>query len=368
MAIADELTKLETNRANIVAAINNKGGELADNAGLAACPEAIEQLGNAGGATYWTGHVDEAGLRYIGWDDEDIALFKNAICWDEEYDYLFVVPEKNKQLWDNVDKVIYEGRQYAVYSSLIELFEKNNPNYRYLPPTRFENSYGVFSEYKNIIATPILDFTGTVNNRFQLRNCSSLYHIALKNCNTDCQGSDMITSYYEFGSDTPSFVSPKGKLNNKRLGYFSYKNIVAPIFKASLVSDVARANISSYKCEITIPSNIKSASYLLCQPACIELEIGESSSLAGITSVNNMPTSSGNPIGMMCAAVFKNVKNILELILKGIPNYTADSYPMYFESGSTVTDDAAGTLQSLVEQCQAMGWAIYNLTINPYTE
>ena len=55
------------------------------------------------------------------------------------------------------------------------------------------------------------------------------------------------------------------------------------------------------------------------------------------------------------------------MMLRGIPNYTADSYPMYFENGSTVTDDAAGTLQSLVEQCQAMGWAIYNLTINSYT-
>ena len=51
MAIADELTKLENNRANIVAAINSKGGGLADNAGLAACPEAISQLGNAGGET-----------------------------------------------------------------------------------------------------------------------------------------------------------------------------------------------------------------------------------------------------------------------------------------------------------------------------
>ena len=38
MAIADELTILEANRANIVAAINSKGGELAENAGLAACP------------------------------------------------------------------------------------------------------------------------------------------------------------------------------------------------------------------------------------------------------------------------------------------------------------------------------------------
>ena len=48
MAIADELAKLEANRANIVAAINSKGGELANNAGLAACPEAIAAIKSGG--------------------------------------------------------------------------------------------------------------------------------------------------------------------------------------------------------------------------------------------------------------------------------------------------------------------------------
>lgn len=48
MAISDELTKLEANRANIVAAINSKGGELAENAGLAACPEAIAAIKSGG--------------------------------------------------------------------------------------------------------------------------------------------------------------------------------------------------------------------------------------------------------------------------------------------------------------------------------
>ena len=66
MAIADELTKLENNRANIVAAINRKGGELAENAGLAACPEAISQLGSAGGTTLWLSliHISEPTRPY----------------------------------------------------------------------------------------------------------------------------------------------------------------------------------------------------------------------------------------------------------------------------------------------------------------
>lgn len=99
-----------------------------------------------------------------------------------------------------------------------------------------------------------------------------------------------------------------------------------------------------------------------------EMSFADTCSLAGVTSANNMfANSTSNSIPKGCVN-YTLVKQVCEMMLRGIPNYTADSYPMYFEGGSTVTDDAAGTLQSLVEQCQAMGWAIYNLTINPYTE
>ena len=101
--------------------------------------------------------------------------------------------------------------------------------------------------------------------------------------------------------------------------------------------------------------------------AC-EMEFDGESVLTGVTGVNNLPFKNASNRINKEAVTYKLVQQVCEMMLRGIPNYTADSYPMYFESGSTVTDDAAGTLQSLVEQCQAMGWAIYNLTINPYTE
>lgn len=44
MSVASELTKLETNRSNIVAAINEKGGTLDAKAGLSLCPDAIKAI------------------------------------------------------------------------------------------------------------------------------------------------------------------------------------------------------------------------------------------------------------------------------------------------------------------------------------
>ena len=100
----------------------------------------------------------------------------------------------------------------------------------------------------------------------------------------------------------------------------------------------------------------------------MSINFADTCSLAGITSVDGL-ISSLSYSGFSKAIVnFKLVQQVCEMMLRGVPAYSATSYPMYFESGSAVTDDAAGTLQSLVEQCQAMGWAIYNLTINPYTE
>ena len=100
----------------------------------------------------------------------------------------------------------------------------------------------------------------------------------------------------------------------------------------------------------------------------VTINFADTCSLAGVTSENGLISSVSYSGFSKSIVNYTLVQQVCEMMLRGIPNYTADSYPMYFESGSTVDDDAAGTLQSLVEQCQAMGWAIYNLTINPYTE
>ena len=175
MAIADELTKLEANRANIVAAINSKGGKLAENAGLAACPEAISQLSSAGGTTLWTGHVDEAGLRYIGWDDEDIANLKANICWDEEDDELYAVPQDHKGLWDACEKVEVNGRTMIAYSELSK-WKAIDFCLRYLPmvDTSAANGKNLLANMVWLYAIPKLETSGFTSMLGMFRACLNI--------------------------------------------------------------------------------------------------------------------------------------------------------------------------------------------------
>lgn len=407
MAIADELIKLENNRANIVAAINSKGGELAENAGLAACPEAISQLGSAGGTTLWTGHVDEAGLRYIGWDDEDIANLKANICWNEEDDALYAVPQDHKDLWDACEKVVVNGRTMLALSAYTAL----GANYiyiKYLPAINLakNTNAALFDGWASLVALPNIAISvPRISALF--RNCGNLLYIDNIQLTVDggassewIKGCDMVKRLPYFDSskitklDFSSCYSinwvPKYNCKNFTTVNFQYtKNLkkidllnCAP--SGSLAYCLSNSNAS--KCNISMKNTSSIEAFYFASnilerffdftekctnlranlKGATRLSFADTCSLAGITAANNLLTSATAQIPKICVD-FNLAKQVCEMMLRGIPNYTADSYPMYFESGSTVDDDAAGTLQSLVEQCQAMGWAIYNLTINPYT-
>ena len=408
MAIADELTKLEANRANIVRAINNKGGELAENAGLAACPEAISQLSSAGGTTLWTGHVDEAGLRHIGWDDDDIANLKANICWNEEDDALYAVPQDHKDLWDACEKVVANGRAMLALSAYPAL-KANYKHIKYLPAIDLttNKNRSLFDGWVSLVALP--GITIAVPQLVALfRNCRNLLYLnnvhlefngnssvswidscyrlkrlpffdALNLTNLDFSNCCSLDSIPKYDCKNFTTITFKGAKNLKKIELIN----CAPT--DSLAYCLSESNVSNFNISMKNATNIEafyhyssiSERYFDFTERCIsvranigdatKLSFADTCSLAGITSANNLLTSAGVQIPKICVD-FNLVKEVFEMMLRGIPNYTADSYPMYFESGSTVTDDAAGTLQSLVEQCQAMGWAIYNLTINPYTE
>lgn len=407
MAIADELTKLEANRANIVAAINSKGGELAENAGLAACPEAIAGLSGGGSTTSWTGHVDEAGLRYIGWNDEDIANLKANICWDEEDDGLYAVPQDHKDLWDACEKVVVAGRTMLAYSAYQQLYTKKE-TIMFLPMIDMRNNtnYSVFDGWTCLVALPAIDLyipnyvaifracsrllyldnisivsRGDFHNAcfagcYRLRrmpslDTSSITFIELNglNClqsvpNFDCSGFEYVKFQGCTGFDKLILTNcaPSGSLAYCLSGTMVKQHNISMRNCTSIEafyygSGVANRNFDfSEKCT-NCRANIDGS--------VMSINFADTCSLAGVTSEAGL-ISSVSYLGFSKSIVnFNLVKQVCEMMLRGIPNYTAASYPMYFESGSTVDDDAAGTLQSLVEQCQAMGWAIYNLTITP---
>ena len=410
MAIADELTKLEANRANIVAAINSKGGELAENAGLAACPEAISQLSSAGGTTLWTGHVDEAGLRYIGWDDEDIANLKANICWNEEDDADYAVPQDHKDLWDACEKVEVNGRTMLAYSAYEQLYAKK-VDILFLPMLDMRNNTvaGVFDGWSSLVALPAIDLY-VPNYVAIFRDCSRLLYLdninissggdfhnsCFDRCyrlrrmpsldtstitfiemidlkclqsvpNLDCSGFKYVKFYKCTGFDkiTLTNCAPSGSLSyclsetmvkQHNISMRNCTSIEAFYYASGVINRNFDFSEKCTNCRANLQGIVKSINF------------AETCSLAGVTSEEGL-ISSASYTGFSKSIVnFTLVQQVCEMMLRGIPNYSAASYPMYFESGSAVTDDAAGTLQSLVEQCQAMGWAIYNLTINPYTE
>ena len=417
MAIADELTKLENNRANIVAAINNKGGELADNAGLAACPEAIEQLGNAGGATHWTGHVDEAGLRYIGWDDDDIANLKASICWDEEDDELYAVPQDHKDLWDACEKVVVNGRTMLAYSE-IGKWINYELKLKYLPminchgvksfsfgickwmisiplidTSAATSMSGMFNGCTSLVTIPLIDTSAATNMSAMFLNCAKLKMVPKLNVKSattlwnifgSCQCLEYIDdmSIPKNAELTLMFNGCSSFRNNPNI--FVYQgNKADGLYKGASVTEIMNDDMS----QATILSQlISGCKYLkriklnftkLCTNlSCMfdssrylkELSFEGETSFEGITNANGiMARNYATSIPKTCVT-YTMCTQLFITMLRGTPAYSAASYPMYFESGSTVTDNAAGTLQSLVEQCQAMGWAIYNLTINPYSE
>ena len=488
MAIADELTKLETNRANIVAAINSKGGKLAENAGLAACPEAISQLGGAGETTLWTGHVDEAGLRYIGWNDDDIAKLKLYVDWNSTDDELYKVPQSHKDLYDQCPKITVDGRTMLPYSE-INKWTKGDFKLKYLPMMDFSSVTileWVFADQMWLIAMPNINVENVTIIAAAFVNCYQLLYVPdfniitgsiwhmLTNCykvrkikikrlepgrvnegfgcylskipefdtknvgSTDYSGlfsgADLIeqipyfdTSYvtsmnsmfsncsrlrripllntsnvtnfnYTFNNartlttlpaiDTSKATTTQGMFygctcltelpnldfsntTNVDAMYRGIKCLRTPLVinfpKATSYSNVCYS-ISCKSIEWHIHSGVTNMGNCFANGICEEMHFSKDSVLTSITQSSYLPFSGGgNRINKACVN-YTLVKELCEMMLRGVPAYSAASYPMYFESDSTVTDDAAGTLQSLVEQCQAMGWAIYNLTINPYTE
>ena len=483
MAIAEELTKLEANRANIVAAINSKGGELAENAGLAACPEAISQLGSAGGTIQWTGHVDEAGLRYIGWDDEDINKLKLYVDWDSSEDELYKVPQSHKDLYDQCSKITVDGRTMLPYSE-VKKWTQGDFKLKYLPMMDFSsvtNLSMVFADQYWLIAMPNINVENVTTIGAAFRNCYQLLYVPDFNVITGSIWHMLVNCYkvrcinikrlepMEIYEGFRCYLSKIPELDTKNVGstncdrLFSDANLIEqiPYFDTSKItsmnsmfSDCSRlrripllntSNVTSFdytfvraKSLTTLPAidtskatttqgmfygctcltelpeldvsnttnvvgmyreinclrtplvinfpKVKSYAHICrgisCKSIewhihsgvtnmggcfaygiCEEMHFSEDSVLTSITQSSYLPFyDSNNRINKACVN-YTLVKEVFEMMLRGIPNYTADSYPMYFEKDSSVTDDADGTLTTMLNQCTDMKWAVINLTI-----
>lgn len=429
----------------------------------------------------FTGNVDEAGLRYIGWDDDDINKLKLYVDWNSSEDELYKVPQSHKDLYDRCSKITVNGRTMLPYSE-IEKWTKADFKLKYLPmidfsertniqqvfanqywliaipninvekviyigdafaycynilflpdfnETRgslwhfatkcnkiinvnikqiesscneafaymyalttipnitikttnitrmFVNCYSletipwfdtsnvtsmrdVFINCYNLRTIPLLDTSAVTDVGSMFHNCSSLYTIPKLNF------SRVTTSYNMFYGCTNLTELPELDFSNTTNVSNMYRELVC--LRTPLVVNFPKTSSYNGVCyaircksiEWHIHSGITRMDGCFAYGICDEMHFSEDSVLTSITQSSYLPfNGGGNRINKACVN-YTLVKEVFEMMLRGIPNYTADTYPMYFESGSTVTDDSNGTLTSMLNQCSNMKWAVFNLEI-----
>lgn len=129
----------------------------------------------------YTGHADAEGLRAIGWTDEDIAYYQeHGVNWNEEDDEYHKVPQETITL-------------YPMFKSNgINSVSNYKDSIIYFPKISISNSnFSTFSDFKQMVAIPLLDFSHTEQHTQLFNNCYSLVCVPKWATNLNCPHSDM---------------------------------------------------------------------------------------------------------------------------------------------------------------------------------
>lgn len=184
--VARKLQAVLDSKAAIKAAIEGKGvtdvGDV-----LSAYAGKIESIQTGG----WTGHADEAGLKAIGWTDEDIEYYQmHGVNWPAEEDEYHKVPQDNIDLYgvltaDNIstykDRIVYlpkidtAGRtdlSTLLYncSSLVAI--------PYLDTSQADDMNNMCYGCNSLVCFPPIDTGNVQDTRYAFYNCCSLKNIS----------------------------------------------------------------------------------------------------------------------------------------------------------------------------------------------
>lgn len=154
--VADQKAKLTS------ISIKNNGTFRNENGYSEVIVEVGNEQANYGYKTNW---VDEDGLREIGWNDEDIALFKNNISHYQWENYKYVVSDENKALYNELTK-----------DNIVQ--HKDDPNLVFMPKLPLLSQITTLEGFRYLKGIPYFDFT-QYNGIFQLSNNLSLETIPL---------------------------------------------------------------------------------------------------------------------------------------------------------------------------------------------
>ena len=191
--VTNQIERLNKAKNDIKTSILSKGGIVSDDALIGDYADIIknlEDLFSIGNHNYKVAPVDEAGLKEIGWGNDDINYLKynTLIPKGEDVGDRFVVSDANKQI------VINSKSDIATY--------KDNVDFKFCPKfdtSEETNMSNMFSDCKTLTTIPLFDTINvTIMNRM-FYNCHKLTNILLLDTSNV---TDMGNMFYDCASLT----------------------------------------------------------------------------------------------------------------------------------------------------------------------
>lgn len=218
---AQKLQAVVNSKAAIKAAIEAKGvADVGDV--LSTYAEKIASI-SSGGA--WTGHADEAGLKAIGWTDDDIAYYqKYGVNWNEEDDQYHLVPEDNKALYG-----VLNANNISTYAKRIVYLPK-------IDTSRVTSAYGMFNGCSALVALPMLDTSRVDSMGSMFLDCYSLVCVPQLNTSNVGVMNSMFSGCYSL-VHVPQFDT-SAVYNMNSMFYACYSLTCVPNMDTSKVTDM----------------------------------------------------------------------------------------------------------------------------------
>lgn len=259
---AQKLQAVVNSKAAIKAAIEAKGvADVGDV--LSTYAEKIASISSGG----WTGHADEAGLKAIGWTDDDIAYYqKYGVNWNEEDDQYHLVPEDNKELYgvltaSNVstykDRIVYLPKiDTSGKTDMTGMFQGCNIMVAIpmIDTSSATNMKNMFYQCYALICIPQLDISKSKSMQGIFKQCYSLSYVPVLDMSAGPVVSQMFSDCYSLQAAPASDLSKCGSLD------FMYSNCYSLTFIPPIVLKTSwSVNISNifYKSNALVNCNIK---------------------------------------------------------------------------------------------------------------
>ena len=204
----------------------------------------------------YTGHADVAGLKAIGWTDDDIAYYQeNGVNWNEEEDHLHLVSDDNKELYglltaNNIqtykDRIVYLPKidtssktsmrsMFSNCSSLVSIPQLDTAN--------VTSMSSMFSGCYSLVSIPQLDTADVKDMSFMFYVCYSLVSIPQLDTANVTNMSSMFNNCRSLVSIPQLDTANVTNMSNMFNGCYSLTHV--NIKNAALAYDLSRSTLLS---------------------------------------------------------------------------------------------------------------------------